>query len=295
MADIIKLIRDAYPGLSSAKKSAASYFLNHYTALQFSTVTELAEQIGVSDTTIINLCADLGFGGFSSFKRAVREDLQQEKSVSVPSNQQENSNEAMVAELAVPLIEKLQTTFSDPENLSVIARGAELIAKAKAVYAIGFWSFSALAKEFCLNLRRKGRKAEAIYPDMGDHIDKVLQITSEDVVIAYDFSLYINSMMEICQILHKQNVPIILITDMGPCPCLPYASLAIHCHVETASDPSPKYSFSHGAIAGYLLMKIAHQLSPTPLHDYEALREGVFSRFNPYGVVEPKGGYSERI
>ena len=55
MADIIKLIREAYPGLSSAKKSAASYFLNHYTALQFSTVTELAEQIGVSDTTIINL------------------------------------------------------------------------------------------------------------------------------------------------------------------------------------------------------------------------------------------------
>jgi len=295
MADIIKLIRDAYPGLSSAKKSAASYFLNHYTALQFSTVTELAEQIGVSDTTIINLCADLGFGGFSSFKRAVREDLQQEKSVSVPSNQQENSNEAMVAELAVPLIEKLQTTFSDPENLSVIAKGAELIAKAKTVYAIGFWSFSALAKEFCLNLRREGRKAEAIYPDMGDHIDKVLQITSEDVVVAYDFSLYINSMMEICQILHKQNVPIILITDMGPCPCLPYATLAIHCHVETATDPSPKYSFAHGAIAGYLLMKVSHTLRPTPLHDYEALREGVFSRFNPYGVVEPKGGYTERI
>jgi len=61
VADIIKLIREAYPELSSAKKSAASYFLNHYTSLQFATVTELAERIGVSDTTIINLCADLGY------------------------------------------------------------------------------------------------------------------------------------------------------------------------------------------------------------------------------------------
>ncbi|MBQ9844296.1 MAG: MurR/RpiR family transcriptional regulator [Oscillospiraceae bacterium] len=295
MADIIKLIREAYPGLSSAKKSAASYFLNHYTALQFSTVTELAEQIGVSDTTIINLCADLGFGGFSSFKRAVREDLQQEKSSPIPSQLPENSGAAMVAELAAPLIESLQTTFSSSENMMSIAKGAELMAKAKTVYAIGFWSFSALAKEFCLHLRRQGWKAEAIYPDMGDHIDKVLQITSEDVVIAYDFSLYINSMMEICQILRKQNVPIILITDMGPCPCLPYATLALHCHVETSATPSPKYAFSHGAIAGYLLMRLAHQLKPQPLHDYEQLREGVFSRFNPYGVVEPKGGYTERI
>lgn len=295
MADIIKLIREAYPGLSSAKKSAASYFLNHYTALQFSTVTELAEQIGVSDTTIINLCADLGFGGFSSFKRAVREDLQQEKTNSGTMAQLEGSSEAAVAELITPLLDDIRDTVSDPSNLTAITKGAELMANAKTVYAIGFWSFSALAKEFCLNLRRQGWKAEAIYPDMGDHIDKVLQITAEDVVIAYDFSLYINSMMEICQILHKQNVPIILITDMGPCPCLPYATLAVHCHTRSANDPFPGYSFSHGAIAGYLLRKMAHHFRPTPVHDYEALREGIFSRFNPYGVVEPKGGYAERI
>ncbi|MBP3588359.1 MAG: MurR/RpiR family transcriptional regulator [Clostridia bacterium] len=295
MADIIKLIREAYPGLSSAKKSAASYFLNHYTALQFSTVTELAEQIGVSDTTIINLCADLGFGGFSSFKRAVREDLQQEKTNSGTMAQLEGSSEAAVAELIAPLLDDIRDTVSDPSNLTAITKGAELMANAKTVYAIGFWSFSALAKEFCLNLRRQGWKAEAIYPDMGDHIDKVLQITAEDVVIAYDFSLYINSMMEICQILHKQNVPIILITDMGPCPCLPYATLAVHCHTRSANDPFPGYSFSHGAIAGYLLRKMAHHFRPTPVHDYEALREGIFSRFNPYGVVEPKGGYAERI
>ena len=295
MSDIIKLIRDAYPGLSSAKKSAASYFLNHYTALQFSTVTELAEQIGVSDTTIINLCADLGFGGFSSFKRAVREDLQQEKSVSLSTQKEENSNEAMVAELAAPIIEGIQTTFSDPANLSAIARGAELIAAAKTVYAIGFWTSSALAKEFCLNMRREGWKAEAIYPDMGDYIDKVLQITPDDIVIAYDFSLYISSMMEICQVLHKQNVPIILITDMGPCPCLPYAALSLHCQTGIIANDVHRYGFSSGAIVGYLLRTLAYRLKPRPQHKYAELREGVFSRFNPYGVVEPKGGYAEWI
>lgn len=291
MADIIKLIRDAYPGLSSAKKSAASYFLNHYTALQFSTVTELAEQIGVSDTTIINLCADLGFGGFSSFKRAVREDLQQEKTNSGTMAQLEGSSEAAVAELIVPLLDDIRDTVTDTSNLTAIAKGAELMANAKTVYAIGFWSFSALAKEFCLSLRRQGWKAEAIYPDMGDYIDKVLQITSEDVVIAYDFGLYINSMMEICQVLYAQNVPIILITDKGPCPCLPYVQQAVHCQ----RGLSVTGSFPLGAVASHLLRSAACHLNPKASHDYENLREGVFSRFNPYGVVEPKGGYAERI
>ena len=287
MADIIKLIRDAYPGLSSAKKTAASYFLNHYAALQFSTVTELAEKIGVSDTTIINLCADLGFGGFSSFKRAVRADLQQETAISISPPNQEDSRETMVSELAATVIKELQATYSDYNNLATIAESAELMAKAKTVYAIGFWSFSALAKEFCLSLRREGWKAEAIYPDMGDYIDKVLQITSEDVVIAYDFSLYINSMMEICEILHKQQVPIILVTDMGPCPCLPYATLSLHC--------KGKAFFSLGSTISHLLCSLSVKLKPQPKHDYEIVRGAVFSRFNPYGVIEPKGGYSERI
>ena len=287
MADIIKLIRDAYPGLSSAKKTVASYFLNHYTALQFSTVTELAEEIGVSDTTIINLCADLGFGGFSSFKRAVRADLQQETAISISPTNQEDSRETMVSELAATVIKELQATYSDYNNLATIAESAELMAKAKTIYAIGFWSFSALAKEFCLSLRREGWKAEAIYPDMGDYIDKVLQITSEDVVIAYDFSLYINSMMEICEILHKQQVPIILVTDMGPCPCLPYATLSLHC--------KGKAFFSLGSTISHLLCSLSVKLKPQPKHDYEIVRGAVFSRFNPYGVIEPKGGYSERI
>ena len=41
-------------------------------------MTELAEIIGVSDTTIINLCVDLGFTGFSEFKKTVSDEIQRE-------------------------------------------------------------------------------------------------------------------------------------------------------------------------------------------------------------------------
>ena len=206
MADVIRIIRDIYPQLSSAKKAAASYFLNHFQTLQFATVTELAEKIGVSDTTIINLCADLGFSGYAGFKKAVRADIQAESTAvqSAPDMAQPSSL-LKVRAAAAPILQAFSDTFSDEKNCDAILRAAQLLAGAKTIYAIGFWAFATLAQEFCLHMRRNGWRAEAIYPDLGDYIDKVLRITSEDVVILYDFSRYIAGLQEICLRLHYLN------------------------------------------------------------------------------------------
>ena len=44
------------------------------------------------------------------------------------------------------------------------------------------------------------------------------------------------------------------------------------------------------------LRLLASRLNPKPNREYdEKIREGVFSRFNPYGVIEPGKDYTERI
>lgn len=293
MADIIQQIRNIYPQLSSAKKSAASYFLNHYHSLQFATVTELADLIGVSDTTIINLCTDLGYSGYSGFKKAVRADILAEASrVQPASDVSEVSAQSQIHNLTAPVIQAFSDTFSDTKNCNAIAQAAQMLANAKTIYAIGFWSLATLAQELCLQLRRKGRRAEAIFPSLGDYIDKVLQITSDDVVILYDFSRYFSGLNEICLLLQKQSVPIILITDMGPCPCLPFATVSIHCKTP---EGSRKYNHPQAAMVGYLLRTLASELMPSEKNEYETLREGVFTRFNAYGVIEPGADYTNRV
>lgn len=293
MADVIKQIRDIYPQLSSAKKSAASYFLNHYQTLQFATVTELAEKIGVSDTTIINLCADLGYSGFSGFKKAVRADIQAEAASVPPALETAaQSSVSKVQTLAAPVLQSFSETFADAKNCDAILQAAQMLAKARTVYAIGFWSYATLAQDLCLSLRRKGLRAEAIYPSLGDYIDKVLQITSEDLVILYDFSRYFTGLNEICLLLQKQGVPIVLITDMGPCPCLPYATASIHCK---SPESSPRLNVPQASLAGHLIRHFAYALLPWEKNEYETLREGVFTRFNSYGVIEPASAYTDRV
>lgn len=293
MADIIKQIRDIYPQLSSAKKSAASYFLNHYHALQFATVTELAERIGVSDTTIINLCMDLGYSGYSGFKKAVRADIDAESAGGFSaSNAPIQSSVSKIHSLTAPTIQAFSDTFSDTQNCSAITQAAQMLAGAKNIYAIGFWSLATLAQDFCLQLRRKGCRAEAIFPSLGDYIDKVLQITPEDVVVLYDFSRYFAGMNEICQLLKKQSVPIILITDMGPCPCIPFATVSIHCKTAESGE---KITQPQAAMVGCLLVTLCCELLSMEKSDYETLREGVFTRFNAYGVIEPGEDYTTRV
>lgn len=293
MADIIKQIRDIYPQLSSAKKSAASYFLNHYHALQFATVTELAERIGVSDTTIINLCIDLGFSGYSGFKKAVRADIVAASTGNIPaSDTVAEDNTAKVQVLAAPMVQAFSDTFSDTQNCGAITQAAQMLAEARTIYAIGFWSLATLAQDFCLQLRRKGCRAEAIYPSLGDYIDKVLQIAAEDVVVLYDFSRYFTGMNEICQLLKKQGVPIILITDMGPCPCIPFANVSIHCKTPEQGE---KFTQPQASMVGCLLVSLCCELLPREHNDYETLREGVFTRFNAYGVIEPGEDYTTRV
>lgn len=55
--------------LTKTEKRIADYILDHIDMLGLKTITELAGEIGVSDTSIIRFLRSLGFSGYSDFKR----------------------------------------------------------------------------------------------------------------------------------------------------------------------------------------------------------------------------------
>ena len=55
--------------LTKTEIRIADYILDHINMLGLKTVTELATEIGVSDTSIIRFLRALGFSGYSDFKR----------------------------------------------------------------------------------------------------------------------------------------------------------------------------------------------------------------------------------
>lgn len=286
MSKIIQQIRDAFPDLAPSKKKAASYFLNNFSTLHLDTVMELADKIGVSDTTIINLCSDLGFYGYSGFKKAVRDEI---KSESLVSDQESDADINEITSAVLGRCSKdmraLELTLADKENQLAIEKSMALLQKARKIYVVGFYRNAGLAKANVIPLIHKGYDAEAIYPDMGDYIDHLLRCTEDDTAIVYDPSLYTTALTEICAFLKERKVSIILVTDMGPCPRLELADATIHCM--TGGDVNASTGVVSFAIVSEILSVMMAQ-DPCPAIEYnQSLRQGIFSKFNAYGVYEP--------
>ena len=68
---VVARLRHALPGLTPALARIASRILAAPNAILALTITELAEQSGGSESAVIRLCRELGFGGFQDIKLAL--------------------------------------------------------------------------------------------------------------------------------------------------------------------------------------------------------------------------------
>lgn len=293
---IIQRIRNSYEELSPSKKKVASYFLNHYSTLYLDTVIGLSEKIGVSDTTIINFCSDLGFYGYSDFKQMLKTELMENSAPAEAAPAGEADVLSLFQSCADSLTENLKSTIADPENRAAISTAADLLASAEKIYFIGFYNKAAIAKSEALFLLYRGYEAEAIYPDLGDYIDHLLWAKAGSVAVVYDMALYSTGLTEICSVLKEKKIPVVLITDMGPCPRLSLADIAIHCHADALKNgPLPDEDVLCHAVSRLLLTTLTNLHPGRDLPYNEALREGIFTRFNPYGAIETSSNRLDRI
>ena len=294
---IIQKIRNSFEQLSPSKKKVASYFLNHYSTLYLDTVVELAEKIGVSDTTVINFCSDLGFYGYSEFKQMLKEELMADRTPPETAPAGTSDVSARMLAHAGCIADNLQITLTDSENQAALAAAVDLLASADKIYFVGFYNKAALAKSEALYLLYRGYEAEAIYPDLGDYIDHLLWAKEGSVAVMYDMAQYSSGLTEICSVLKEKNIPVILITDMGPCPRLTMANVVIHCHADPEKDsnlPPDEDVLCHSV--SRLMLTALTDLHPGKVDSYNGmLREGVFTRFNPYGAIETSNNRLDRI
>ena len=62
--DIIETIKSRYDGLTKKQKKIADYMINHIDKMSFITMKELSDATSVTEVTILNACAALGFPSF---------------------------------------------------------------------------------------------------------------------------------------------------------------------------------------------------------------------------------------
>lgn len=72
---VVETIMEMYDKIFRAEKKVADFILNHPDIAVQSNVSELAEQSGVSDATVIRLCKHLGYDGYYQMKICLSRDM----------------------------------------------------------------------------------------------------------------------------------------------------------------------------------------------------------------------------
>ncbi len=281
MHELIEKIIKAQAGFPAAQRLVAAYVVDNCYQIPFLSISALAQNIGVSESTVVKFCLQMGFPSFAEFKKvfadSVHSELVMYNKISEGSSKNEESQNYFTKVLEESL-GNVQTTLENPVNTQSLEKLLPMMKKAKNIYLFGGRSSAFLAGYFAHALQYLGLPVHAISGGVSDYYDRISLVTPDDLVIVTCFQRYTSLTVELVRDLHSRGVPIALITDNGPSPLYAEAEVVFHCSI-SSQGYLPCYA-SYMALTNAICQAAAAYFESAPAHvrelEQKLLRLGVF-------------------
>ena len=79
--NITEKIKQEFDTMTKSERQVASYFLGHINDFTFYTLDRVADEIGISTTSVIRFCRKIGFAGFKDFQDTLRGEVKYQPSL----------------------------------------------------------------------------------------------------------------------------------------------------------------------------------------------------------------------
>ena len=213
--DILSLLKDNMAEFSKGQKRIAQYILESYDKAAFMTANRLAQNVGVSESTVVRFAVDLGFDGYPSMQKAMQEmvlnRLTSVQRLEVASGR--IGDQDVVSMVLHSDMEKLRQT-SETVDRGEFQAAVNAILKAKRVYILGVRSVAPLANFLGYYLNYMFNNVHVISGvSAGEMFEKIVSVNSEDVVIAFSFPRYSSSTTKGAKYCRSAGATVIGITD----------------------------------------------------------------------------------
>lgn len=215
MDKMIKKIQENYDSFTKAKRKTAEYVVEHYQEIPFETAETLALKIGVSGSTVVNFCIDLGFEGFGDFKKKIKEFYR----VSIPwsskfQHQIETAKEDNIYLRSYDTdIHNINKTMQNRGNLEALEKLMEYIEKSETIYIVGVRSSAILAQYLANAMGQQGYNTAVITPGIDDPRLRVMRMTEKDLLISISFASYARDTLDIVNLAYAEGIPHFSFTD----------------------------------------------------------------------------------
>ena len=236
MPDCSIKVTEIYPSLTPSQKMVADYVLEHLDAMAFTTLDDVALQVGVSTTTIIRFARMMGYSGYSDMLREIQSEVMDK--VSLPKrlrNAKEKTDlDNLMAEIMQNDIDNITHTVTDLSG-DLLGQAVDKILGARNVYVLGMHGAFSLAHYTITRLGqirpnvRLVQSVGMIFPE------EMAGSNSKDVCIAFMFPRYSKIASDIIAWLKKMGVHIVLFTGSENTAVKKYGDIVLPCHIKGVS------------------------------------------------------------
>lgn len=198
---------------TDTEKKIATFILNSGKSVANMRSGELAEKIGVSQSTIIKFVKKLGFNGFMDFKVRLSESYGREEHVT-PLKHDDISLEDSMEDVAKAIVsESVTALLKSYENMrfSNIEESIELINTSKRIFICGKGSSALPAQDLAEKLIKLGFTVLWYY-DLETMEVASLTVNEEDVFVSFSFSGETRSITRILKNAKKRGAKVVAIT-----------------------------------------------------------------------------------
>lgn len=228
--NVLSKVRSLYNQFTRLEKKVADYVLDHSQQVIKMTISELAEESGVGDTTVFRFCRSLEMSGYQDFKLALalssdmNEILDTNENISITDSHD-------MEELALNVSLVINSTVSETMaalDYSAVSKTVDLLLSSDNVYLYGFGSSGITALLMQNRLMR-------VIPNVFFSIDVHMQLTSAALLkpntaaIIFCNSGVTKDSIRIAQMAHQAGATTVFITKLLTTPASPYVDILLPC------------------------------------------------------------------
>lgn len=219
-----------YYDFTPSEKRVADFILSSRDHAAHLSISDLAEQCGVSDATISRFCRRLGYQGFAEFKLSVANAavrVSTEGNLLTGEIRPEDTLKEVTQKIYLADMEAITHTMEVLEQKEVL-RAVDLLEKARRVYCMGSGGSMLIAMETAHLFSTVSSKFTSINDS---HMQAMTVATASegDVVMYFSYSGSTVAMVETMKLAEEQGIPVILVTRFPNSPGAEMAAAVLQC------------------------------------------------------------------
>ncbi|WP_227468098.1 MurR/RpiR family transcriptional regulator [Microbacterium sp. YJN-G] len=201
-AGALTRLRAALPGLSTTEQRVASWILTRPEHLLEASMVDVAQACDVSDTTVLRMCRNAGFAGYTDLKLALARDLATPMQLIHDDIADGDDSMTIARKVFARASLSLQDTANvlDPDGFAAALR---LLENARSVLVGGVGTSGVVGQSFYQRCRRLGISCDAPQDSQVQNIHAAL-LGPSDLVVAISYSGETRSVVGMAE--HARNV-----------------------------------------------------------------------------------------